>query len=248
MTSASAALVAAAAASVGGMINAIAGGGSLVTFPTLLAIGMPSVEASFTNTIALCPGWFAAVYAQRRDLVGQRPRALRILPAAAIGGVAGAWLLLATGERAFTVIVPFLILFAAAVLAASDRLRALVGRGAPATIRWWAAPLIAVGGVYAGYFGAALGVIFLAVLAVLVDDTLVRVNALKQTVSLTCNGAAAVFFLASRPIEWSIVSAMAGGALIGGWVGGKLARHIPAGVLRGIVIVIAIAVAIGYLV
>jgi uncharacterized membrane protein YfcA len=238
------------AAVAGGIVNAIAGGGSLLTFPALVACGVPSVVASLTNTVAMCPGYFGATIAQRKLLVGQGGRAWRILPAGLLGGVAGAWLLLTTGEAAFDVIVPFLLVLAAALLATQGRLRTYLAaraqsRGKP-TAAVWGALAVGIAAVYGGYFGAAMGVIVLAALAVVLDDDLVRVNALKQAVSLVVNVAAAVVFVASGRVDWMATAVMAGASLIGGAVGGRIASHVPSRVLRAIVISFALAVAAYY--
>ena len=237
----------AAAAFAGGLVNAIAGGGSLITFPALIAIGLPAVQASLTNTVALCPGYLGATIAQRQDLAGQRGRMLRILPAGALGGVAGALLLLETDERAFDAIVPFLILFAAVLLAVQDRLRHwLAGHHHAERSPLWAAVPVAAGGVYGGYFGAGLGVIFLAVLGIVIADSLIRLNALKQTMSLVVNVAAAIVFVVSGRIDWPVAGVMLVAALAGGVVGGAIAARIPPAVLRWTVVGVAVVVAVVY--
>jgi uncharacterized membrane protein YfcA len=237
----------AAAAIAGGVVNAIAGGGSLLTFPALVASGVPSVIASLTNTVAMCPGYLGATLAQRRELVGQRARAIAVLPAGAIGGVAGALLLLHTGEGAFDVVVPFLLVFAAALLALQDRLRAwLQRRSRHAHGAALAAVAVALAAIYGGYFGAGLGVIVLAALAIVFDDNLVRLNALKQAISLAVNVAAAVVFVFSGRVDWTAALAMAAGSLAGGAIGGAIASRVSARVLRAVVIVVALAVAAVY--
>jgi hypothetical protein len=234
----------AAAALAGGFVNAIAGGGSLITFPALIAAGVPPVIASLTNTVALCPGYLGATFAQRRELAGQGSRMWRVLPAGVLGGVAGALLLLYTDERAFDVIVPFLILFAGALLAIQDRLRRwLESRGVAQRAAAFAAVPVGLGAVYGGYFGAGLGVIVLASLAVAFADSLTRINALKQAVSLAVNVAAAVVFVFSARVDWPIAGIMFVGALGGGALGGAVASRIPAAVLRWSVVTTAIGVA-----
>jgi uncharacterized membrane protein YfcA len=226
------------AALAAGAVNAIAGGGSLITFPALVAAGFPSVGASITNTVALCPGYLGATLAQRRDLVGQGARAWRVLPIAAVGGVAGAALLLATGEAAFDIVVPFLILFAAVLLALQDRVRTfLVGRTPRAHATWWAALPVGVSAINGGYFGAGMGVMILAGLGVVIDDSLIRINALKQSVSLAVNVAAALVFIVSGRLDWRVVGVMAVGALAGGVIGGAIASRVPANVLRWTIVV-----------
>ena len=230
-----------------GAINAVAGGGSLITFPTLVALGLPAVTASVTNTVAMCPGYLGATIAQRRDLAGQGKRAASLLPVGAVGGAAGAVLLLSTGEGSFNVIVPFLLLFAALLVAAQDKLRAwIVSRDHGARAEALAAVPIAAAAVYGGYFGAGMGVIVLAALGVVLADTLLRINALKQMVSLCVNASAAIVFLIWGPINWPIAGVMMAGSLAGGALGGVLARHVPAIVLRGLVVAIGVTVSIIY--
>ena len=236
----------AGAALAAGAVNAIAGGGSLLTFPALVAAGLPTVTASVTNTVALCPGYLGATWAQRGELRDQRRRLGLLMPAGALGGIAGGLLLLHTGEAVFARVVPFLILFAAALLAAQGKLRALLGHGHRSEA--WAVVPVAIASVYGGYFGAGLGVIILAALAVVLDDSLTRINALKQAISLACNVTAAIFFVFSGRIDWLVTAVMAGAALAGGILGGALASRIPAGVLRWVVIIFAVLVGVAYLV
>jgi hypothetical protein len=235
------------AAVAGGVVNAIAGGGSLLTFPALVASGVPEIVASLTNTVAMCPGYLGATLAQRRELAGQRSRALVVLPAGAIGGVAGALLLLHTGEGAFDVVVPFLLLFAALLLALQPRLRAWLGKRARRHRSAALAALpVGLAAIYGGYFGAGLGVIVLAALAVILDDDLVRINALKQAISLAVNVAAAIVFVVSGRVDWTAALAMAAGSLVGGAVGGAIASRVSAALLRAVVIVVAVVVAAVY--
>ncbi|MGE0869233.1 MAG: sulfite exporter TauE/SafE family protein [Kofleriaceae bacterium] len=240
---ASIALVAAAALG-GGAVNAIAGGGSLITFPTLVAAGLAPVTAAITNTVAMCPGYLGGTLAQRHDLAGQASRATKILPIAAIGGVAGAWLLLATSARMFELVVPFLLLFAALLVAVSGRLRAWLRSRIPARhAESLAIVPVGLAAIYGGYFGAGMGVIVLAALGAVIDDTLTRINALKQTVSLVVNVSAAIVFLVWGPIDWTVTLVMAIGSLGGGWLGGALATRISQPLLRWTVVVIGTAVA-----
>ena len=238
-----------AAALAGGAVNAIAGGGSLITFPTLLACGIPAVTASATNTVALCPGYLGAALAQKRDMAGQGGRAWRVLPAAAVGGLAGALLLLHTSAKAFDVVVPFLLLVAVILIGVQDRMRTfLLGRTRAGHGDFLAAVLVGIGAIYGGYFGAGLGVIVLAVLAIVVDEPLVRLNAFKQYVSLAVNVAAAATFVAIARLEWSVVIAMAATSLIGGVIGGAIASRVSAKLLRAIVMLIGSAVSAVYFV
>lgn len=238
------------AALAGGAVNALAGGGTLITFPVLTAIGVPAVSANVTNTIALCPGYLGGSFAQRADLRGQEQRLRWLIPASLIGGLAGGFLLLNTGERLFRELVPWLILSASALLAAQDRLRALLlrrsGTGATSDGNARAALPIGLGSVYGGYFGAGLGVITLAVLGLTLHDSLTRLNALKQMASLATNTAAAVFFLFSDQVVWSAVAVMAVGSLAGGSLGGRLASRIRPGRLRSLVVAVGVIVAAIY--
>lgn len=235
------------AAAAGGIVNAIAGGGSLITFPALVASGLPAVTASLTNTIAMCPGYFGATVAQRRDLVGQRTAATWIVPAAAIGGGVGALLLLHSGETVFEIVVPFLLVLAVLMLAFQDRLRTwITGSQHTASSPVVAATLVGLAAIYGGYFGAGLGVIVLSALAVTTGDSLIRINALKQAISLAVNVAAAIVFVVRAHVDGEIVLVMAVASLAGGFVGGRIASRISARLLRGLVIVVGLAVAAVY--
>jgi hypothetical protein len=242
-------LVAAGAAAVAaGAVNALAGGGSLITFPTLVALGVPAVAANVTNTVALCPGYLGGALAQARDLAGQRARLARFLPVGVLGGVTGGALLLASGERAFRALVPFLILGASMLLALQDRPRAWLARGGrPGHAAALAAPLVGVTAVYGGYFGAGMGVMVLTVLGLCLDDTLTRLNALKQSISLAANVAAALFFVGAGHVAWPFAAVMAVGALAGGALGGHLAGRVPPAALRVTVVTIGLAVGVVYL-
>jgi uncharacterized protein len=239
----------AGAAFAAGAVNAIAGGGSLITFPTLVAVGLPPVTASITNTVALCPGYLGATLGQRRDLEGQGGRAALLLPVAALGGIAGGILLLHTDDSAFDRAVPFLLLLAAVLVAVQEPLRGwLFGRERARRGEGWAALPIAAAGVYGGYFGAGMGVMILAALGVVLPEPLPRINALKQLVSLVVNVVAAVLFLIIGNIDWLYVSVMAGAALAGGALGGRVASRVPARALRVLVCVLGVALAIVYFV
>ena len=242
------------AALAAGAVNALAGGGTLITFPMLTAVGLPAVIANVTNTVALCPGYLGATLAQWKEIREQKQRALLFLPAAVVGGVAGALLLLNTGERLFRDVVPFLILGAALLLAISDPLRNWVlGRaakhGADVTkMETWGVVPVALAAVYGGYFGAGLSVIVLAVLGLVLSDSLTKLNALKQSISLVVNVAAAVFFVFSGKVNWPAAAVMAVCALIGGMLGGKLAGRIKPAVLRWLVVSIGVVVGVLYLI
>jgi hypothetical protein len=224
-----------------GVVNAIAGGGSLITFPTLLAVGLPPVAANVTNSTAVCPGYLASVAGSRRDLGGQAGLLRRIVPTAVVGGVAGCALLLATPARAFELVVPFLVLGATAVLAFQRRLRAVVGH--PATPRRGALQAIVfAGAVYGGYFGAALGVMLVAALGLVLDETLNRVNAVKNVLSAVVGLVTVVVFAAFGPVDWVAVAILAPATVVGGYAGARLARRLPAAVLRALIVTFGAAI------
>lgn len=235
------AIVIAAAFAAGGF-NALAGGGSIFTFPALIAIGLPPITANVTNTVALCPGYVGGVLAQRRDLAGQGRRMAMLLPVAAVGGVAGAWLLTRTDEETFEALIPALVLGACLLLAIQDPVRRMLsgGRRIPLV---WAVPPVLLAAIYGGYFGAGLSVMFLAMIGLALDDTLTRLNGLKQAMSLVTNVVAALYFALLAEVDWTAAAVMAIGALLGGWAGGRLASIVRPRVLRAIVIAIGIVIA-----
>jgi uncharacterized membrane protein YfcA len=239
------------AAVAAGAINALAGGGTLITFPMLLALGVPPITANVTNTVALCPGFMGGILAQLKDLTGQRRRFWIFLCASAIGGVAGSVLLLSTGERAFQAMVPFLILIASCLLAFQGAVRIwMVRRSVEVKVRSGsevrAVILIGLAAIYGGYFGVAMSVVVLALLVWLINDSVTRLNAIKQTVAFGANGAAAVLFIFSGKVMWPIALVMAAGALAGGTLGGRLAGRIQPETLRWTVVSIGIVLTVIY--
>ena len=239
------------AALAGGFVNAIAGGGTLITFPVLTAVGLPAVVANITNTVALSPGYLGATIAQWNDLKSQKKRLFLFVPASVIGGIIGGILLLNTGERLFRSLVPFLILLASALLAVADPLRnainrRLSARGASLEHYQFAILPITLAAVYGGYFGAGLSVIVLAVLGFLINDSLTKLNALKQAIAFSVNISAAIFFVFSGQVNWSAALVMAVFAITGGTLGGKLAGKIKPSTLRWTVVSIGVIVSIIY--
>jgi len=244
-------MLAGCAAVAAGAINALAGGGTLITFPTLLAVGISPIAANVTNTVALCPGFAGGILAQLKDLSGQRRRFWIFLSASAIGGVIGSVLLLRTGERAFQALVPFLILIASCLLAVQGLVRIwLVRRSispkSKSKSETWAVILVGLTAIYGGYFGVAMSVVVLSLLALMINDTLTRLNAIKQTIAFGANGAAAVIFIFSGKVVWLIAFVMAVGALAGGSLGGRLAGRIKPDTLRWTVVSLGIVLAIIY--
>lgn len=246
-------LAAAAAASAAGFINALAGGGTLISFPVLILLGLPAVSANVTNTVALLPGYLSASWTQRAELKAQAGRLRVLFPLAFLGGLAGALALLATGEALFRRIVPFLIYFGVILLAAQGPIRALLSKGRVAGKKTSPGPgplaalAVAAAAIYGGYFGAGVSVIILAVLALAFDEDLGRLNAVKQALSLAANLAAAAWFALSAPVAWPFAGAMALGAIGGGALGARVAGRIRPAVLKVIVLVLGAGLATWFL-
>jgi uncharacterized membrane protein YfcA len=232
-----------------GTVNAVAGGGSLITYPALLAVGLGAKPANFTNSVAVSPGYLASVYGSRTDLAdlarGRRRSVYLLLPTAAVGAVAGGVLLRATPAGAFKIIVPFLVIGAAVVLAFQQRLRAVVGHPAQLSERRRTVTLhlmVGLGAVYGGYFGAALGVMLVAGLGLVLDETLARVNALKNVVSAVVGLVTVLVFALIGQVNWAAAGIVAPATLVGGYVGARVARRLPAAVLRTIIVTFGLAV------
>jgi len=239
----------AAAAFAAGAINAVAGGGSLVSFPALLAAGYPSKVSNVTNTVALWPGYVGGSYGYRGELQRQRRRIVLLTVPSVLGALAGSAILLATSESFFDRIVPFLILFACALMAFQDQLAAwaqhhrLQSRGddhVPAFLHG----AIFLLSVYGAYFGAGLGILTLAVLGILLPDDIQHSNALKGLLSALINFVAVVYFAAFGPVEWAPAAVMAVGALAGGYLGVGVARRLGKRWLRIAVIAYGVLVAV----
>jgi uncharacterized membrane protein YfcA len=241
------AAVLAGAALVAGAVNAVAGGGSLISFPALLWAGYPPVVANVTNAVALLPGYAGGTLAYRPELAGQGARARRLVAVSTAGAALGSVLLLAGPEDVFSRLVPWLILFSCAVLAAQPAIGRWL-RTRTAAARGDASPLLLaiqlIGGMYGAYFGAGLGVLMLAVLGIFVEDGLQRINALKGLMSLVINLVAAVCFVVAGRVAWDAVAIMAAASLVGGRLGVTLARRLHEGLLRALVIGFGVAVAI----
>jgi hypothetical protein len=250
---ATAALLGAALAA--GFVNALAGGGTLLSFPALTAFGLAPIAANVTSTLALAPGYLGASLGQGRDLAGQGPRLRRLLPAAVLGGLAGGWLLLHSDASLFRRLVPWLILSGAALLALQEplgqrlrRRRAAAGGPDPAPpAGWGTVAAVLAASVYGGYFGAGLSVILLAVLATGLGDSLTRLNGLKQPLALACNLSAALLFASGGPVSWALVLPMAIAAWLGGLLGGRCASRVNPVLLRRLVVVAGIGLGLAML-
>jgi uncharacterized membrane protein YfcA len=232
-----------------GTVNAVAGGGSLVTFPTLLALGLAPVPANVTNSVAVVPGYLASVFGSRTDLMAiarsrGRRRLAALLPTAALGSALGCLLLLATPERAFEVVVPFLVLGASALLAFAERLRAHVGRLVGDRPMLAVHATVGLGAVYGGYFGAALGVMMVAALALVLNETLARITALKNAVSAVVGLTTVLAFGLFGPVDWAMAAVLAPATLAGGYVGSRVARRLPTPVLRAVIVTLGTVVGV----
>jgi uncharacterized membrane protein YfcA len=243
------------AALAAGFVNALAGGGTLLSFPALTASGLAPITANMTSTLALAPGYLGASVGQSRDLAGHGPRLRRLLPAAVLGGLIGAWLLLHSEPSLFRRLVPWLILSGAALLALQEPLgRRLRGRrpaaAAGETVEppgWGTVAAVLVASVYGGYFGAGLSVILLAVLATGLADSLTRLNGLKQPLALASNLTAALLFASGGPVPWALVLPMAAAAWLGGLLGGRCASWVDPRLLRRLVVVAGIVLGLALL-
>lgn len=241
-------LAAGGAAVLAGGVNSLAGGGTLISFPALVAIGVPAVPANVTNTVSLVPGYLAGSWAQRDDLRPQLATARFLTAVAAAGGLAGSILLVVLPGSSFRVAVPYLILLSCGLLFFNDRLKTLAGRTGTTERPAVLTVAIFLGAVYGGFFGAGLGIMMLALLSVFRSEPLTKLNALKQALSFVTNMVAAVFFAASGLTVWALVPVMAAGSLVGGTVGGRLVRVIDAALLRRVVVVAGVAIAIYFFV
>jgi uncharacterized membrane protein YfcA len=243
-------LIAAGVALIAGGVNSIAGGGSLILFPTLVALGMGTVAANVTNSVAQWPGYLGGVVGFRAEYAGQRSRLLRFGLVALLGGTAGSVLLLTTPTAAFDVVVPVLVLLASLLLAiqpmVTRRVRAAAeGDGGPARDPAWLYLALFAATVYGGYFGGALGVVLVGVLG-LGLHRLKLANALKSALSAVTATVTVVVFGFFGPVDWLVVAVAAPASLVGGFLGARIATRIPAGPLRAIIVVLGVAVA-GYL-
>ncbi len=227
-----------------GTINTVVGSGTLVTFPVLLAFGYPPVTANVSNTVGLVPGSVTGALGYRRELAGQRRRLVPLACASVTGGVIGAVLLLSLPASAFTAIVPVFIAIALVLIVFQPRLSALLAKHRPPhRERVGPIPTLAVmaGGIYGGYFGAAQGILVLAILSLAVDDELQRLNAVKVVLTGLVNFVSGLVFVFAAHVAWAPAALIAGGSLLGGVLGARVGRRLSPEVLRGVIVVVGIA-------
>jgi len=223
------------------------GSGSLITFPTLLAFGVPPITANVSNNVGLVPGGASGAYGYRKELAGQWPRLLRLGSASAVGAAAGAVLLLKLPAATFKVIVPVLILIACALVILQPRLNGWLAsrrregseHGGPVL---WAG--VCGSGIYGGYFGAAQGVLMIGLLGIFLDEPLQRINGLKNVLTFVVNGVAAIVFIAITHVNWVLAALIAVGSTIGGFVGARYGRRLPPMALRVLVVIIGVISAV----
>ncbi|WP_203881769.1 sulfite exporter TauE/SafE family protein [Planotetraspora kaengkrachanensis] len=225
-----------------GAINAVVGSGSLITFPTLLAVGIPPIVANVSNNIGLVPGGVTGVLGYRAELTGQRSRLFRLAAAAVLGSLTGGLLLLTLPEAAFPVIVTVLIAVACVLVLLQPRLsRWLTGRRMPHPHGgpWlWLGVLLT--SVYGGYFGAAQGIVLIGLLGVFLDEHLQRINAAKNLLSLLVNATAAALFILVADVNWLVVVLVAVGSALGGFFGARVGRRLPPALLRGFIVCVGV--------
>ncbi|MGY1730549.1 sulfite exporter TauE/SafE family protein [Geodermatophilus sp. SYSU D01045] len=238
-------LIAAAVALGAGAVNSIAGGGSLILFPTLVGLGLGTVAANVTNSVAQWPGYLGGMAGFRREYAGQRGRLVRLGAVSALGGVAGSVLLLTTPSEAFDVVVPVLVLLASLLLAVQPLLtRRLRDRDdGAARDPWWLYLALFLATVYGGYFGGALGVILVGVLGTALHR-LPLANALKSALSAVTATVTLVVFGVFGPVAWQVVAVAAPASLVGGFLGARVASRIPATPLRVLIVVFGVAVSV----
>lgn len=229
------------AAGLAGAVNAVAGGGTLISFPSLLAVGFTAKVANMTSTVAIWPGTVGGSLAYRRELSERIPRAKRLTVPSMAGALVGAILLWVSSDRVFDAVVPFLILFASVVLAMNARLSSLAARHGLASEHESHMPLgmyvvTFFVGIYGGYFGAGVGILTLAAISIFAPDDLQHSNAMKGLLALLMNFTAVVVFSFSGQVQWLPAAVMAVCAIVGGYAGVSVARRLNANLLRGLIV------------
>jgi len=243
------AAVAFGAAFLAGAINSVAGGGTLVSFPTLIWLGLDSVTANATSTVAIWPGTVGSAWGYRRELRGVHSRFLLMVVPSLVGGIAGAVLLKWTPTATFDRLVPFLILFATFLFMAQEWVQRRLGTGDPSvrhSTKWLAGGLLfqLMVGLYGGYFGAGIGILMLAALSILGLKDIHEMNSLKVVLGGSVNGIAAVYFIWERMVYWPYVVLMAVAAISGGYGGAGAARRLGRTAVRRMVIAVGLGMAI----
>lgn len=237
------------AAFLAGAINSVAGGGTLVSFPTLIWLGLPSVTANATSTVAIWPAAVSSMFGYRRELSATAPRMLVLVIPSLVGGIAGALLLRWTPPAVFDALVPFLILFATLLFMAQEAIRRRLktaNAGTRTSSRWLLGAMLfqLMVALYGGYFGAGIGILMLAALSILGLTNIHQMNGLKNFFGGCINGVAALYFIVARMVYWPFVILMAVGAIAGGYSGAGLARRLGQKAVRRIVVAIGFGMAV----
>ena len=225
-----------------GAINAVVGSGTLITFPVLIALGYQPLIANVSNNIGLVPGAVAGVFGYRRELQGQRSRAIRLGIFSVVGGIAGATLLLVLPASAFDAIVPALIAVALVLVVAQPRIERAVAHRPPPKGEHGVALRAAAGasGVYGGYFGAGQGILLMGILGIGLRDTMQRLNGLKNVLAGLVNAVAGVIFVFAADVDWGVAGLIAGGSIIGGLAGSHYGRRLEPNVLRALIVAVGL--------
>jgi len=239
------------AAFLAGLINSVAGGGTLVTFPTLIWLGLNSVAANATSTVAIWPATLGSSWGYRRELRTVEARLFWLLAPSVVGGLLGAWLLKFTPPAVFDKLIPYLILFATLLFMAQEPVQRWMKTADAAkhqSAQWLAGALVfqLFVAIYGGYFGAGIGILMLAALSVMGLTDMHQMNSLKVLLGGTMNGVAIVYFVANRMVYWPDVVLMAIGAIVGGYGGAGMARKVGGRVVRRIVIVVGFGMALSF--
>lgn len=241
-------LTAVFAACVAGAINSVAGGGTLLTFPALLWVGVPALTANATNTVALWPGSVGSVWGYRRELLAADRSVFALIVPSVLGGLVGAVLLHVTPERVFERLVPWLILFATCIFLFQEPIqrRFDLRQAHEARSHWlsWTMAFQFVVGVYGGYFGAGIGILMLAALSLIGHTDIHQMNGVKNVLALAVNGVASIYFVAAGLVIWPYALLMAVGSILGGIAGAGMARRVGRTVVRRIVLVSGFAMAL----
>lgn len=234
-----------AAAVLAGAMNAVAGGGTIITFPALLAFGMPAIQANATSTFALLVGIAGSVYGYRTHLPSATPWLRRFALPSLVGGLAGAWLLTVTPEETFSRMVPFLLLFATLLFMAQGPVKRWLGHGVrnnPSHVLVASVCAQLLVAVYGGYFGAGIGILMLAAFALMGLSNIHEMNTLKAVLGAGINVVAAVYFIFAGLVQWPQAWVMTVGAIIGYFAGAHFAQRIPQAAVRNLVTIIGLGI------
>ena len=229
-----------------GTINTVVGSGSLITFPTLVALGYPPLISNVSNNIGLVPGSLSGAYGYRAELAGQRRRVMQLVPASLVGGLAGSTLLLVLPPGVFKRVVPVLIALALVLVVVGPTVQRKLAarREAGGLGRADVTPpllgLVCAAGVYGGYFGAAQGIILISLLGIFLADSLQRLNGTKNVLALTVNAVASVVFIATTNVDWKVVGTIALGSTVGGQIGAKVGRKLNPKMLRAVIVAVGV--------